>query len=113
MDPYREENLIQEKPVHKNVYRYTLHSNHECPVCRHSTDQILRYNGNYPDTQYGERVYCHPLKRLRVRGYWWWAKYCPVNGLHMHCYCRNCSIQWIYMCENQTGANPEIKEAYL
>ena len=118
-NPYREYTLTKETKTPSDVYRYVLRENNYCPICEEEVTSTLRVHS--VDPMY-RRVYyennpryklCHPLKRIVVKGFWWWRKHCPVEGIHHHVSCKKCKISWLIMAENQSEANPDIKETYL
>lgn len=105
---YRELAITTPEPIKRNIFKYVVHNSLRCPVCDTNIDD--KYWGYKPQPMYyGKRKFCHPLKRIIVRGFWWWRKYCPVDGIHHHCYCNSCKIKWVCMFKDQSGANPEIK----
>lgn len=107
--PYRElATLEKEQPV-DNVYRYILRKLDLCPVCSRKIPISICRSGYYePNPDY---KLCHPLKRISVKGIWWWKKYCPVDGIHQHITCNKCYVDWIVMTDDQETF--ETKEAYL
>lgn len=91
------------------LYQYVLRDNCCCPICKNGVNLYVdRLSGPI-----GRTDLCHPLKRIIVKGMWWWRKYCPVEGVHYHTVCNTCKVSWIVMSDDQSEANPEIKEAYL
>lgn len=110
-DPYRKHISLTEEKVHKNIYKYILRTNYNCPICKfeipvkHYIYGILVENDKYK--------LCHPLKRITVKGFWWWKKYCPVDGVHHHLSCNECKVSWITMQADQSEANPNVKDLYL
>src|SRR3990167_10493856 len=109
MNPYREITLLKPKHEHKNVFRYVIHNYFECPVC----DKNVDGRAFAVQDPFGIKERCHPLKRISVRGALWLRKYCPVGGIHYHCYCYYCNVKWIAMASDQKGAEPEINETYI
>lgn len=105
MSIYRTAAIIAEPPVNKNTYKFLLHEENRCPICRKADDY-------YVYVTYNEKNYtvtseeCHPLKRLVIgRSWWFWKKYCPVEKIHDHFKCSACKISWIKFSEKKYEPN--------
>ena len=111
-NPYRE-CVVSDKPkISRNIYRYILRTDNICPICKKQVHSTIMYDFvRYKDNP--GYILCHPLKRIVVKGFWWWRKYCPVEGVHHHLTCPKCKVSWITMQPDQSEANPDIKDAYL
>lgn len=98
MDPYRDQVLVPLEKPPTNVYRYIVRDSNKCPVCiRTVPDTVWKMGeGSVPNRHY---VFCHPLRRLIVSGFWWWKKRCPVDDTHYHLHCVDCNLYWIYPVE--------------
>lgn len=111
MDPYRE---IAHKPakVESNLfYRFILRDNYICPLCKNYMEENYKWDTTSDKyLSYGKFVNCHPLRRIVVRGFWWWKKLCPVDNIHRHITCRLCLIEWIVMLNENNDSL--VKEIY-
>lgn len=81
----------------------TNDNDNKCPVC---STEILKFDKWSGKPTY---KYCHPLKRIKISGFWWWKKYCLDEGVHNHVLCTTCKIQWLEAIEGDL--NYEIKES--
>lgn len=96
------------------TYKYVLRNNYYCPICKSEVRaRISSTFDSYRQVDNPRYVLCHPLKRIVVKGFWWWRKYCPVEGVHHHLACYDCKVSWITMQPDQSEANPDIKDVYL
>ena len=106
MTPYRE-HIIKYDDVksNKQVYQYILVNSYECPICNVDIcKEYIHFNSNWD--RRGSWASCHPLRRFLIKGKWWWKKYCPVGGVHLHIRCWVCNIPWIYQIKDLS----EVKE---
>lgn len=91
-----------ERDLTRHVFRFidltADHPRDRCPVC--SIENRLWnsaiYGGHPPWwNDYHDQLLCHPQRRARVSGRWWWTKMCPVDGSHYHHRCHACDAVWI------------------
>lgn len=94
MDSYRTAQLIKSDSLPKNVYRYITRDSQMCPICECKISEFKSYYEHNEDNPNWKR--CQPFKRIRVKGFLWWKKLCPLSGIHAHLYCRECRATWIY-----------------
>lgn len=40
---------------------------------------------------------CSPFFRVVVGGWFFWRRFCPLDGLHRHFHCRECHANWIFI----------------
>jgi hypothetical protein len=56
----------------------------ECPVC----EEAMYESSGFSVPLKGRP--CYPTRRLVVKGFWFWRKYCPLPGTHIHFKCPIC-----------------------
>jgi hypothetical protein len=61
----------------------------DCPVC----GKFVGRNEFFNNALRLKR--CYPEKRITIKGFWWWAKRCPLGGVHDHYRCRECNTIWV------------------
>ncbi len=109
MDPYRSANIVAPIQESKSTYRYVVHNSRSCPICELDCESTVPHRNsfqiNWVSKPRGSVKHCHPLKRVVVRGQWFWKKYCPVEKIHFHCHCNECKISWIEFSANQFEPN--------
>ena len=87
VDPYRTM-IVRNDNVHRNEFVYYLSKARTCPICNsHWKDMFDNFMGTK----------CYPEKRVVIRGFWFWRRYCPLPGVHEHFRCRICNAENVYM----------------
>lgn len=89
--PYRVIALHEEVPDMKNVLEYYVMCSNghvACPVCdvnfnKRNSGLVARW------------IICYPNNRIVVKGFWWWRKYYPLDGVHKHFTCPSCGAHVI------------------
>lgn len=103
---YRTAALVKIEEAPKNVYKYLVLNTNVCAVCNKNIREYSSlYRNNDGFYRRGYERHCHPLKRIVVKGRWFWKKYCPVERIHSHVKCELCNISWIYFSEENFEPN--------
>lgn len=70
--PYREAALVEREERRKTLRYVNASNTGGCPICHKAAPLVS---------------YCNPFRRLTVQGFLWWAKECPLPGVHWHKWC--------------------------
>lgn len=108
---YRTAALVKVSPAPKNVYKYLVLDDKICPLCERNVTEYIGSWNSYNQYKRGFYIVCHPLKRIVVKGKWFWKKYCPVERIHDHVTCDRCKISWIQF--SQKNFEPNYQERII
>lgn len=102
---YRTAAIVKVDAAPKNVYKYFVLNSNICPVCNINIREYSDKRNLSNQSRRGITKYCHPLKRIVVKGRWFWKKYCPVERIHDHVTCEICNVSWIYFSDRDFEPN--------
>lgn len=85
--PYRKQAEAHGDGEASFSYYECVDDHDDCPVCGAFVGRD--YDNNI------RRKRCYPEKRATIKGFWWWAKKCPLNGVHDHYKCKKCKTIWV------------------
>jgi hypothetical protein len=49
------------------------------------------------------RISCSEFNKLKLRGFLFWKKFCPIAGEHEHCICEECNSHSIFFNNKVLG----------
>ena len=98
MTAYRKGMAVRKPEESSYSYYECVRAHDKCPTC----EAPAKPNG----WTGAIKKRCYPEKRIRLGGWLWWRRECPLGGVHDHYKCERCNTVWVCF---HTGQEPSKK----